>query len=158
MYGLRIMLVLIVAVLFCGLLVTPAISGTVPAAKSINLVTGSPQTGNLQTPHMTINYKYTLSNNQLDLAGDFKFADFLVMQASAGLKTFSMQVFLLDAKGKVMKRANVKFGTSSAAGKAFSAKLSLPAGIKAIAFYYSGQTAAGTEGASTSFWYDPSSR
>jgi hypothetical protein len=158
MNRLKMMQVLIISIFLCGLLATPAISGTVPADKRINLVAGDPQNGTVQTTHMTINYNYTLNKNQLTLSGKLKFADFLTLIYSAGLKEFNFQVLLLDAKGKVIQRSKVKFADDAPAGKAFNAQLSIPAQTKAMAFYYSGQANPSPEGAATSFWYDPSSR
>lgn len=157
MSKLRLLQVLMISIVFCGLIATPAISGTVAADKRINLVEGAAQTGNVKTPHMTITYNYTLSKKQLAMTGEFKFIESLATIFSTGLKSFNMQVLFLDANGKIIQRSNVKLGKDQPAGKAFDAKLSVPAPAKAIAFYYTGQTAASPEGASTSFFYEPTS-
>jgi hypothetical protein len=157
MSRIRVMQVLMIAVLLCGLIATPAISGTVAADKRIALTEGAAQTGNVKTPHMAIAYNYTLSKKQLALTGEFKFAETLTTIFSTGLKSFNMQVLLLDANGKIIQRSNVKLGKDLPGGKAFDAKLSVPAQAKAMAFYYTGQTVASPEGASTSFFYEPTS-
>jgi hypothetical protein len=157
MKRLKMMHVLVISLMLCGFIATPAISGTVPADKRISLVAGDAQNGTLKTMHLTTTYSYTFAKNQMALSGKFKFDDTLAMIYSSGLKNFSLQVLLLDAQGKVIQRSNVKFTDDVPAGKAFKAQLNIPAQAKAMAFYYNGQTKASPEGASTSFWYDPSS-
>lgn len=164
MNRLKMMQVLIISVLLCGFLATPAMSGTVPAGKRINLVAGGSQNGTFPTQYLNITYDYTFGKNQLTLAGKLKFADSFTTMNSAGLQHFYMEVLLLDAKGEIIDRKNVVLKTAfswgddeALAAKSFKAQLTIPAQTKAITFYYSGLTQASPSGQGTSFWYDPSS-
>lgn len=151
-------------VLLCGLLATPAMSGTVPPGKLIKLVAGGPQQGTFKTPYLTIANTYTFDQKQLTLSGKLNFADSLTMNYPAGLQQFYMEVLLLDAQGEVIERRNVilKTGFSWGADEvavatAFKAQLSTPPQTKAMTFYYNGVTASSIGEEGTSFWYDPSS-
>ena len=155
MSRLRVVQGLMILILICGLLATPAFSASVGSSKRTELVAGSPQAGSLKTKHMTITYNYTLDKNKLALTGEYKFDENLIMLYSAGLKQFNMQILLIGPEGKILQRSNVKLTKDLSSGKAFKADLSLPAQTKAIAFYYSGQTNPGPDGEGNSFWYDP---
>lgn len=158
-------LVFLITVALCGLISEAGAGSAEAQTKLIALIAGGPQQGTFQSQYLTINYQYTLIQNQLAISGNLTFDDSLTMNYP-GLRHFYMELVFADSQGNVVQRSSVTLKSGftwgdddAVAASSFSAQLSVPSGTASMSYYYNGATQGGMGGGiGTSFWFDPASK
>ena len=129
-----------------------------PSAQ-IKLVKAGQQAGQFSDGYVTVNYRYTAADGNLQMSGVVQFGsaisgNFLVVQ------TFDLGLLLADTRGKILMQQGLATAveTDVSSSVNFNTTIILPPQTATMAFTYNGQ-AYGSGGESpTSFWADPVER
>lgn len=135
-------------------------SAGVPEAGRIMLLEGGQKAGFWETRDLTIYYNFTRTANRLKISGDIQFASYL-RNGFQNIMYFNCRALLLDAQGKIIQSiplATTNYYARAEAVVDFSRVVSLPPGVDAMVFSYTGRarTIGDNEGDSTTdFYYSP---
>jgi hypothetical protein len=137
-------------IILTGLLVLAIASGCVQIATMYNghpvnqvpivtLEDGGPNAGRWQTFDLSIDYKYTLQNGNLDISGKITPSDFYQMNYSM-FWSLDVYVFAVDQASRVVETSRVLAlgGVGTGQSFDFSQQFKLPAGTTGLSFGYDG--------------------
>jgi len=113
----------------------------------VALEKGGPTAGLWETFDLLINYKYTLSNNALDISGQITPSNFYQMNY-ANFRGLTVYAFALDKDNRVLKTVQLLFlgGVGTDEKFSFTQLFQLPAETTGLSFGYEGEA---TEAASS---------
>ncbi len=148
----------IVSALFVAGLQSSAAAGFVSPADRLSIA--EPQSSaEWKGQDLTVKYAYSADQGQVELSGNIRFADFLLLGFTL-LHDFRLSVIFLDQNGKVLEQKGLVTNRGGFDPIPFKTRLTLPPGAVFMAFSYQGQavdsaSGGGGGGGFTSFWYYP---
>ena len=106
---------------------------------------------------LTVDYSYSRNQGQIDLSGNIRFADSMVLGYSS-LLYFRLGVVFVDESGRVVQEIGLATSRDSFDPIPFHRSINLPSNAVSMAFNYDGKAAEASDGGSglTSFWHYPS--
>jgi len=129
-----------------------ASAGFVPPAA--RLAIDQPRySGQWKGPDLTVEYRYSRDQGQIDLSGKVVFAYTMVMGYTL-LNNFRLGAVFLDKNGRVLKETGLATNRDSFESIPFNRRISLPSESVFMAFDYQGYAGGGGSGP-TSFWFYP---
>ena len=102
---------------------------------------------------LSVEYRYSKDQGQMDLSGNVRFSYSLVM-GYTDLRNFRLGAIFLDENGKVLEEIGLATNRGSFDPIPFSRRINLPPNAVSMAFSYQG-TATDVGRDKTSFWFSP---
>ena len=140
-----------------SLIVSPdAGAGSVSPADRLS-ITGASYSGQWKGNDLTVEYSYSRDQGQIDLSGNIRFADFMVLGYS-NLMYFRLGAVFTDENGRVIKEIGLVTNRDAFEPIPFHRKISVPPNAVSMAFSYDGKAVeSGNDGGSglTAFWHYP---
>lgn len=126
---------------------------SVPPADRLSIAQ-SGDSGQWKGRDVTVEYRYSKDNGQIDLSGTARFAFFLPMGYSR-LEDFHLGAIFVDENGKVLEEIGLATSHGSFDPVAFHRKVKLPLDAVSMAFSYQGTAIPSGVGGITSFSFYP---
>ncbi len=126
-------------------------AGFVPPADRLSIA--QPRYSGLwKGPDLSVEYRYSRDQGQIDLSGKVRFAYFWI--GYTDLEYFQLRAVFLDENGRVLESDGLATNRDSFESIPFHATLKLPSSAVFMAWSYQGMAVGGGNGP-TSFWFYP---
>ena len=102
---------------------------------------------------LTVEYRYSKDQGQMDLSGNVRFSYSLIM-GYTNLRNFRLGAIFLDENGKVLEETGLATNRGSLDPFPFNRRINLPSNAVFMAFSYQG-TATDVGRDKSSFWFSP---
>jgi len=128
---------------------------SVPSSDRLS-ITEPRYSGQWKGNDLTVEYSYSRDRGKMDLSGNIRFADFMVLGYS-NLLYFHLGAVFVDASGRVVQEIGLATSRDSFDSVPFHQIINLPSNAVSMAFTYEGKAAEGSDDGSglTSFWHYP---
>ncbi|MGA2226489.1 MAG: hypothetical protein ABSH41_18795 [Syntrophobacteraceae bacterium] len=126
-------------------------AGFVPPADRLSIAQPS-YSGLWKGPDLSVEYRYSRDQSQIDLSGKVRFAYFWIGYTL--LQYFRLSAVFLDENGRVLESDGLVTNRDSFESIPFHSKLKLPSNAVFMAWSYGGLAGGGGNGP-TSFWFYP---